>query len=63
LVACCGLLCCGVLCCAVLQWVEYFEAPDMPSRQLFNVLSLSLAGTPLEHQVGTARGIMLWARG
>jgi hypothetical protein len=34
------------------QWLEYFEAPDRPSRQLFNVLSLSLAGTAMETQVG-----------
>jgi hypothetical protein len=31
--------------------VEYFNAPDRSSRQLFNVLSLSLAGTPMEQQV------------
>lgn len=34
-----------------LQWAEYFNAPDRSSRQLFNVLSLSLAGTAMEAQV------------
>ena len=41
---------------AVLQWVEYFHSPDRSSRQLFNVLSLSLAGTPLETKVGIYGG-------
>jgi hypothetical protein len=50
-----------VLRCAVLQWVEYFEAPDRSSRQLFNVLSLSLAGTPLEDQV--RQWVVGWCQG
>lgn len=41
----------SLLCVTTQQWVDYFTAPDRASRQLFNVLSLSLGGTPLEAQV------------
>jgi hypothetical protein len=35
-----------------MQWVSYMTSPDRASQPLLNVLSLSLANTQLEQQVG-----------